>query len=380
MKMPARIEAKIDLDRLRNNYSSLFLLSKRKRMIPMIKSNAYGHGALEVALTLKNEPQLEALGVATIEEAIALRKEKKLDTTRLLVFSDSCPWDENRAAIFRKYNLSVVLHRWSDFKSFIARNHHHSIDYHVQWNTGMNRLGIELENLAAFQRLLCSTRKRHQLPRGIFTHLAAAEAPEKRLSQHQLKKFQYLLSELKPRFPQALFHMANSAALWKSKEWKITSLTDAVRPGIALYGIPPEHKWPVKEVKPVMSLRSKCVQLHTLEKGEGLGYGFDYQAKKKQTIAILGCGYGDGVSRLLGNQSQVIYQRKRLSILGRVSMDLMAVESPVKKASSSFFDHCRFELFGDRLSIWEQALQAKTIPYEILTGLTSRIERTYVGK
>ena len=81
--------------------------------------------------------------------------------------------------------------------------------------------------------------------------------------------------------------MANSAALWKSKEWKITSLTDAVRPGIALYGIPPEHKWPVKEVKPVMSLRSKCVQLHTLEKGEGLGYGFDYQAKKKQKIVSL---------------------------------------------------------------------------------------------
>ena len=145
-----------------------------------------------------------------------------------------------------------------------------------------------------------------------------------------------------------------------------------MRPGLALYGIQPWAKAPLRGLKPVMRVEVRIIQIHQVAKGQGVGYGFTFRAKAATKVGIISAGYADGIHRLLSS-SGWIHAGTRRPILGRVSMDLMAASLPSGTEAGDWV-----ELWGDHLDLWQQAEAARTVPYELLTSLSDRVERRYV--
>jgi alanine racemase len=207
-----------------------------------------------------------------------------------------------------------------------------------------------------------------------------SELPESRLSQSQLERFVALKSELSGAFPSARFHLANSGGIWNAKRWSLRGLTDCVRPGLALYGIPPWADAPTRGLVPVMTYQATVVAVHQLRPGDSIGYGATFTAPGKGGkggepvyAAILGAGYADGVKRALSNQGYAWLGGRSTRFLGMVSMDLCAVGA---FASTRVGE--QVELLGPHVDPWAQARAAGTIPYELLTSLSVRVQRKYV--
>ncbi len=368
-----RIAAHVSLSRLRQNFNAIHRQIKNQKLIPMIKANAYGHGINEISKTLANEKALYGFGVATFEEGEQVRKaiSRKNNKLPIIVFSASSPWTQTKAQYCKRWNLTPVIFQMSDFKKFFRQHNHQSVDYHLQFNTGMNRLGIEMDEIQELKNRL-SKMQNSILPKGILSHLAASESPTHPLSQKQLKNFKIVFSEMRNLLPDSIFHLANSGGIWNSSAWDLKNLTQCVRPGLSLYGIPPWEGAPKRKLKPVMALKTQVLQTHTLKRGDGLGYGFSFKAQRKIKIATLASGYGDGIPRILSNRAFVYGNKKNLKILGRVSMDVFASEAPLRAKPGQWV-----EIFGDHIPIWRQARAAQSIPYELLTSLTNRVPRIY---
>jgi alanine racemase len=374
---PDRAIAALSTEALVGNYRAIQEQVPDQLILPMIKADAYGHGAAQVAHRLIREPSLYAFGVATLEEGADLRRalDAKKTRARIIVFSGTTPFTLEKGQFCEKFHLTPVLTREEDWAIFYRESFQQRVSYEIKFNTGMNRLGM---NPGFASQLAKQLRNRPAVehPTGILSHLAMAEDAKEKLTLNQLSAFREIRSELSTVFPKAHFHIANSSGIWNQKQFGLEGLTDVVRPGLSLYGVPPWPGAPLRGLRQVMSLQAPVIALRQLKTGDRVGYGgtfkFDNRAEFSGNIAVLAAGYADGVKRGLSNQGHVFLNGKFESVIGIVSMDLCAVSCVPKTKVGDWA-----EIFGPSVEPWSYAKEAGTIPYEVLTGVSSRVERRW---
>jgi alanine racemase len=374
---PTRAVALMSSEALLGNYEAISQQVPGQLILPMIKADAYGHGAIQVAHRLIREPSLYAFGVATLEEGAELRKalDSKKTRARIIVFSGTTPFSLEKGQFCEKYHLTPTLTREEDWAVFYRESFQQRLSYEIKFNTGMNRLGMNPSFASQLARQLRS-RPIVEHPSGIFTHLAVAEDPKEKLTLNQFAAFREIRSELSTVFPKAHFHIANSSGIWNQKQFGLEGLSDVVRPGLSLYGIAPWPGAPLRGLRPVMSFQAPVIAMRQLKPGDRVGYGgsfrFDQRSEFSGNVAILAAGYADGMKRALSNQGHVFLNGKFESVIGIVSMDLCAVSSVPKTKVGDWA-----EIFGPSVEPWSFAKEAGTIPYEILTSVSDRVERRW---
>jgi alanine racemase len=260
------------------------------------------------------------------------------------------------------------------WRRFLKEGWANRLSYELQFNTGMNRLGIEPGFIPSLLKGL-KTLPPSAHPSGIFSHLAMSESPKDPLNKLQVDRFRKIKDVLKPHLPNAYFHLCNSGGIWNYKLLGAPELTEVVRPGLSLYGVPPWPGAPVRGIYPVMTARSHVVAIHCLKPGDAIGYGgtFKVQGTKSVFAAIVSAGYADGIKRALSNQGHAWLNGKTSRFLGVVSMDLCAIQ-----CDSNTLVGDLVEFLGPCIDPWSQAKMAGTIPYELFTSLSERVKRNYV--
>lgn len=368
-KRPTRAE--INLGAIDNNFKSIKkLISPETLFMAVVKADGYGHGAVQVS-----EEALECgadrLGVALPEEGIVLRKAGIKAPIQILgeihPLASSMVVENDLIPTLCSAVVADVLGRETGRLG-------QRIKVHIKVDTGMNRLGLSVNDVPDFLRYL------KQYPslevEGIFTHFACADDPDSDYTQRQLSSFRKLLSKLESggfRFP--LKHAANSAATIFFPETHL----DMVRIGIALYGLHPSEATKNKiELEPVLSLISVVSQLKSVSAGEGASYGLTYKAAKDTKLALLPLGYGDGYTRLLSNKAEVVIANQRFPVVGNVCMDQSLVE--VGEANNIEVGD-EVVLIGKQgrqeISADELAGILGTINYEITCMINKRVPRKY---
>ncbi len=359
--------AHINLDALRHNARVLAARAAPARLICVIKADAYGHGALPVAQTLSELPFVEMLAVASVDEGAQLRAsgiEKQI-----LLLSALLPAEVEAAA---QHDLTPTIWTrelalaWND----IAQKENRVLPAHFKVDTGMARLGVHwCQAVARWRELQRFSNIRW---RGVYTHLASADDENDELSAQQLERFEQFTNEAQIG-ADITKHIGNSATQLRYK----MSHFDAVRPGLALYGIHPCADWcetPI-ELKPVMTRFSRVTALRQVSAGQSVSYGATWRAPHAARVAVVACGYADGYLRALSNRGEVLIGGARFPVVGRVTMDQITVD--VTAATSPVFIGDEVILWGAALPVEEVANRAGTISYELLCAVSARVPRVY---
>ena len=374
METKIQSHVEIDLLKIQDNAKSIKEYCNRK-LIAVVKADAYGHGAIQVADVLHNIADFFA--VATVEEGIELRQ-AGIRKPILVLF---CPLPETVDEII-SYELTptidnldlatrlneAVLGRNSLLKFVPIKK----VNIHLDVNTGMNRSGIPHIELKDFIGRLESL-NRLELE-GITTHLATADEDDQAFFNQQLERFVSSTEDLKDLDSDLpFFHAANSAATLSIPE----SHFDAVRPGLALYGIYPSNSYYV-DLQPALCWKTHVNWVNMIDTGEGISYGLTYKAAEPTRIAGIQVGYGDGFPRKLSNRGEVLIGGKRRRILGRICMDISVVELETTDSIEIGDEVILIGKQGDEeITVDEFAKKSETISYEILTQIGKRVKRIY---
>ena len=374
--------ARVDLAALKSNFAAIrrYVSSEEGRTPPaiigVVKANAYGHGAPRVALALQ-EAGATMLACADIEEGIVLRQAGV--RVPILVFGALSVSDLD--GLF-DFSLTPTISTPGAARAVQAAAMRRSttIAYHLKIDTGM-RLGFRHDNLRrTLPELLASSTLRLD---AVYTHFASADVPESPVFDTQRARFDIawsvvneLCRESNPE-PRVFRHACNSAGLLRdSRVW-----FDAVRPGLLLYGIVPPPLASTIDLTPVMSLTSRVVAVKGLRPGEGVGYGWRYEASEPRTVAVVPAGYADGLDTRLCGRGHVLIRGRRVPIVGAVSMDMLTVDvtdlSEVRPGDEVVLLGRQGNESWQRIDAREMAAAIGTIPWEIVCRLGTRIERQY---
>lgn len=367
--------AEINLSNLNNNYLSIRRNINGKKLMAVIKADAYGHGVEQVTKSLnslgKDKPDYYA--VALSEEAVELR-ELKVDQP-ILVFD---PANKEQAELFFKYDLIPTVFTELHLKTLLNAKKRLSfsdkIKVHIKIDTGMNRLGVDTLNAINFIKKVSASK--HFIIDGIYTHFATSDEKNKSFANYQLKKFKDILQYLNMyKINYGLAHAANSGAILNIAD----SFLDMVRPGILLYGYYPSMEVPKTIVsEPVMSIISKVSSVNKIIKGDTVGYGRKFKAAKNTKIISVPIGYADGFNRNLSNFARAIINGKIFMQIGTITMDRIMFD--VGNSNINIGD--KVILLGRegkyKIDAWDWAQILGTIPYEIICGISKRVPRTYV--
>lgn len=349
----------VDLGAIYDNLLSLEKVSN-KRAIPVIKANGYGLGAIPVARFLRSKGY-DFFAVATYEEAMELVESGV--NARILILSGS-PDDPYEK--FEKLPLIPVLHSREQFNRIIS-SVKSPLSVHIKFNTGMNRLGFNPDE--DISEILNAS---HIIVEGVMTHFSKADT-SLNFTRRQESIFKKLIK--KWHLDYKIIHSANSAGILRGFHYG-----NMIRPGIFLYGSLPSPSFPRPDYQRI-PYRYYCrvIEVRSLKKGDKVSYGGTFTARKNMKIAVLGCGYGDGIPRLLSNKGYFLIKGKRVNIVGRVCMDMTIVDItdlPVRAGDFLLFTGCEE---GDCITVDEIAQISHTIGYEILTSISPRVKRIYYG-
>ena len=359
---PSRAVARIDTAALIHNYRTLSDYAAKKtakapRIIAVVKANAYGHG-ISIATKAFLRAGCDFFGVATLDEALRVRK--LAPSADILVLGYTPP------------HLVGALARWgitqtvfsADYASGLAKAAMAfgvTVPVHIKIDCGMHRLGFAPEGE---NDILSAATKKGLRPTGIYTHFPVADS-DTAATKRSLAAFLACKSRIAQSLAPLFAHAAASAALLTLPE----SVLDGVRPGLALYGIPPVPT--ALPLQPALALFSHIVQIHNLPIHTPVGYGGDFITKAPARIGTVPLGYGDGIPRRFSGQTvRVFHQNKLFSapVIGRICMDQMMLDLTATPAT-----------VGDAVQIFEDipktAKALDTIPYEVLTALGPRIKR-----
>ena len=370
--------ARIDLHALKSNYQHIVdYLAKDGAGVPgviaVVKANAYGHGAAQVALALE-EAGADLLACADIEEGAALRAAGV--RADILVFGALSVSDLDGLFDCR-LTPTISTPGAAHAVQAAAEKYRQRIRYHLKIDTGMNRLGFRFDNLRrTLPELFASPNLDLE---AMYTHFATADDAESPLFNEQRVRFDRARresSDLRPAVPSSsspYVHAANSAALLRdSRVWY-----DRVRPGLLLYGIVPPPLASTLALTPIMTLSSRIVAVKGVRAGEGVGYGLKFTAPQPATIAIVPAGYADGLDLRLSGRGSVLIRGRRAPIVGSVNMDMLMADVTGLDVSPGDEVVIIGSQGADRIDVREMAAQIGTIPYEILCRIGSRIERVY---
>lgn len=356
-------EARIDLENLKFNISRLQTLNRK--LLAVVKADAYGHGLLEVGL-MAEKAGADWLGVALLEEAIKLRTHGV--RIPILAWLVSPGLDFKAAA---NHDIDVAVSSLAAFKEISLLPNKPRI--HIEVDTGMTRGGF----LDEWQEFLTQDFSTVEIV-GVFSHFARADEPDAQQNFEQLQRFEEMVGDLSAiGINPPLKHLANSAATLKN----ISSHFDMVRTGISMYGLSPDVESlgdsKVLGLKPVMQLRAKLHLVKKVPAGSPVGYGATAHTVVDTKLGVVAMGYADGIPRVARNAG-VFFNGKRAPIIGRVSMDQFVVDLGADSLATSgdwvtvFGDGSKGEYTADD---WGAA--SASINYEIVTRIGPRVHRIY---
>lgn len=366
--------ARIDLAALKSNYRHIveFLAEERPGSPPgiigVVKANAYGHGAGQVALALE-DAGADLLACADIEEGASLRAAGV--RAEILVFGALSVSDLDGLFDCRLTPTISTPGAARAVQAAAARFKQH-LHYHLKIDTGMNRLGFRFDNLGkTLPGLLAST---HLHLDAVYTHFATADVPDAPWFEAQRVRFEQALRDVEALGAPARYrHAANSAALLRdSRVW-----LDRVRPGLLLYGIVPPPLASTIALSPVMTLVSRVVAVKGMRPGEITGYGGRFTAEQPTTIAIVPAGYADGLDLRLAGRGHVLIRGRRAPIVGSVCMDMLMADVTGTDVSPGDEVVIVGSQDGGQIDVREVAASIGTIPWEVVCRVGSRIERIY---
>lgn len=348
----------IDLDALRHNYGVAVELSGSGQAMPIVKANAYGHGAIAVARAL--DPLAPALGVACIEEAMELR-EAGVEKPILLLEGF---FNAEELELASEYNFWLMVQNDWQLAALDEARLPSPVTCWLKIDTGMHRLGFQPERSATlYEQLRGCAQVADEVV--LATHFASADDLDSDFTKQQIRVFQEHTGSIPA--PRSL---ANSPALlgWPSAraEWN--------RPGFMLYGHTPfsVEQPEASRLRPVMTFRSEVMAVRDLDPGESVGYANTWTARRPSRIATVPVGYGDGYPRHAANSTPVLVNSQRAKLVGRVSMDMITVDV-TELGEVNIGDEVI--LWGENLSANEVAAYADTIGYEIMTRMHNRVPR-----
>jgi alanine racemase len=366
--------ARVDLDALKSNYRDLvqFLAANASGeppgIIAVVKANAYGHGAGQVARALE-DAGASLLACADIEEGAVLRAAGV--RCGILVFGALSVSDLD--GLFDcDLTPTISTPGAAHAVQAAAARYGRTLRYHLKIDTGMNRLGFRFDNLRRTLPALLASR--NLALDSVYTHFATADNPESALFDQQRMRFERAVADVKalggaPRYR----HAANSAALLRdARVWY-----DFVRPGLLLYGIVPPPLASTLPLRPVMTLVSRVVAVKGMRTGEVTGYGGRFTAERPTTIAIVPAGYADGLDLRLAGRGSVLIRGRRAPIVGSVCMDMLVADVTGTGVSPGDEVVIIGPQGNDRIDAREMAAAIGTIPLEIVCRVGSRIERVY---
>ncbi len=360
--------AEVLLDAIAHNLRIVRAAANGRKVLAVVKADAYGHGIVPVAKRLQAEG-VDGFGVALAEEGLELR-EAGIDRTILVL--NGINGGAHRDIIAA--GLTPVLYDPSEAGAFEAVAVGRPIDVHLKVDTGMGRLGVPLAELTDFLRDL----RRFPSIRiaGLMTHLSTADADPVYVAE-QLAGFKRA-EGLVRRFGHepSVLHAANSAAVFRHPETHF----DWVRPGISLYGYPGSDSIDAP-LRPAMRWRTEVLRVRTLQPGESAGYGRSFRATREMRLATIPLGYGDGLLRSASNRGHVLIRGVRCPIVGNIAMDLTTIDvSSVPEVAVGDETLLLGEQGGAVLDARDLAAAAGTIPYEVLTNVSRRVPRVYVNR
>ncbi|MBR2866645.1 MAG: alanine racemase [Alistipes sp.] len=344
-------------------------LPQHHPMVAMVKASGYGTGDVEVARMLQHEG-VRYLAVAFADEGVTLRS--KGITMPIVVLNA----DEESFDVMVAHDLEPEIysfHSLDAFRRAVHRAHREAYPIHVKLDTGMHRLGFIDDEVDLLGRAIHHDTALYVA--SIFSHLSSADVPaEDDFTRRQIADFDYMSQQLTEWLDyKPLRHIANSAAIVRFAEASF----DMCRLGLGLYGYGYEHN---EELIPVATLSTRIVQIRTLARGESVGYGRSERTERETTIATIPVGYADGLDRHLGGgRWEVIVGGKRARIIGRVCMDSAMIDI-TDIAGVAVGD--RVTIFGAERgnTLEDMARVLDTIPYEIMTSVSSRVKRIYTER
>lgn len=335
------------------------------RLLAMVKAQSYGGGMVEIAAFLEKE-KVDYFGVAYADEGVALRK-GGISRPILVMNPEPAAYDDIidqnlEPSIYSLQMLNGFIHQ------LILRQHSH-FPIHIKLDTGMNRLGFRPEELKELLEML------HAQPevyvKSVFSHLAVADdLTQLDYTQKQLEAFETMATKIEASMGYAFMrHIANSAAAYQYPD----SHFDMIRLGIGLFGLMDEQS--EDDFENVLQLVSQISQIRKIRPGESVGYGRTYKAEKETTLGIIPVGYADGLRRALSNGKwSIIIQGEKYPIIGNICMDMCMVD--LKNGAFTVGDEV--QLFGKGNDIFEMSTILGTIPYEIISSISARVQRVYI--
>lgn len=376
MRKIRRVYARVDLDRIVENIRQLRRrLPEEARLIAVVKTDAYGHGAPQVASALEHRSYIWGFATATMDEAVTLRQSGISKPILVLgcVFPDE--YEEMirldiRAAIYRP-DMAVEM-------AETAKRLGKKALFHIKIDTGMGRIGF-LPTPESVEEIVKIYGMEHVQVEGMFTHFACADEKDKTKTDRQHERFLWIKHQLEQKNIRiSYFDCDNSAGIIDFPYL----CHDLSRAGIAMYGIYPsddvDHT--VVELQPALSLYSTVIHVKQVERGTTISYGGTYCADRDMVVATIPIGYGDGYPRSLSNKGEVLIGGKRAPIIGRICMDQMMVDV-TDVPNVRMYDEVVLLGSQERETITIEELSKKSgrFPYEFLCCLGKRIPRIYAG-
>lgn len=352
-------EIRIDLERIRENYEVLRRVARPSKVMAVVKADGYGHGAIEVAKHLDSD--VDYLGVADVQEAVALREAG--------IKSPIMAWITNSFEDFKlakDQNIDIGV---STFKHLEFLENIDGLSVHVKVDTGLGRNGFSINDFpAAVEKLIELTNRKHQA-KGIFTHLSNTN------EQEDLNQFEVFETAIEYARGKGLeFELAHASSSNATLSYPNQHF-DMVRCGIAVYGLSPDGRdVSGLPLLPAMSVYSEVVNLKRVPAGQGVSYDFRYRTEKETTLALVPFGYGDGLPRA-AEGLEVIIGGERFQQVGRIAMDQFVVD--IGDSEIAIGD--LVEIISDANPVEKIASRASTINYEIVTRMGSRPGQVYGG-
>ena len=354
----------VSLRQIRANFRAVrTLVGETVEVMPVVKADAYRHGAVAVSHALEAEGA-RWLAVSNVEEGCVLRQAGT--QSRILVMADFL---EDERDMLATHHLTPVIHSLEDLSAV-------RVPYHLKIDTGMNRLGTRAEPDEIARAAAATTAPLE----GLMTHLASSGNYESKQTEEQLQRFEAVIEGLRRAgiTPRYVHCSATTPIAYRRREaWR-----NLVRPGHAIYGyVSPARGAPPRalSVAPALTWKVTVLAVKDVEAGGLIGYGGIHRAQRPMRIAVLAAGYADGIPHRLGNRGQVIVKGKLAPVVGAVSMDLTTIDvtgCPDLKAGDAVM------LLGSEggvsINAQQMAKWAGTISYAVLCGIHARVKRVYI--
>lgn len=370
-----RVCATVDLDALHFNLESMKNnLAAGTKIMAVIKTNAYGHGAVQIAGEIEKTDYVYGFATATFEEAMELRSNGIAKPVLVLGYTFPESYEE-----MVKNDIRPAVFRLDQAEGFseAAVNVGKKVYFHLAVDTAMSRIGVRPDE-GSVQTVKTMTELPNVEMEGIFTHFSKADMKGRDNTLEQIRKFRNFVDMLKKnRIEFKIHHCSNSAGIVQYKEANM----DMVRAGITLYGLWPsdEVRRDIIDLKPLLALKSHIVYIKYIEPGEAVSYGGTYTAESRRRVATIPVGYGDGYPRSLSNKGYVIIRGKKAPILGRVCMDQFMVDvTDIKDAAEGDEVTLIGKDGNEELSMELMGDLSGRFNYELACDLGRRIPRIYI--